>query len=179
MCLVVCQNLLHLPRHQRFFVLLPCDLAGLVRVQKQVDHVLVPGLTGGLPEEDEFAQQRGTAQGVYAIELPIGPPAVMPQDGIPFGWNPVSLDHFSSPLGVDAIPSVSRCGDRMQPMQLSRDPQTRFVGMRHRRFNQGLGNLADRGQKQFARLIHPGQQGGRGTLKMKQVGDQLRSAAVR
>ena len=50
----------------------------------------------------------------------------------------------------------------MQPMQLSRDPQTRFVGMRHRRFDQGLGHLGGRGMKPFARLIHPCQHGWQG-----------------
>ena len=114
--LVVCQNLLHSPRCQCFFVLLPCGLTGLVRVHKQVDHVLVPGLTGGLQEEDEFAQQVGVAQGVHTIEWPVGLPAVMYQDGNPFGQNSVSLDRLPATLGVDALPSVSRGGDCMQPM---------------------------------------------------------------
>lgn len=115
---------------------------------------------------------------MHAIELPVGLPAVMHQDSNPFGQNPLSFDCFHPAPGVDAVPSVGVGRDRMQPMQFSRDPQTRFVGMGHWRLGQGLGNPVDRGLKQVARLIHPRQQGGRGNLEMEQVGDQLRSASI-
>ena len=89
-----------------------CGLTGFVRVQKQVDHALVPGLTGALQEKDEFAQQVGITQAMHLIELPVRLPAVMHQDGNPFGQNPVSLDRFPPTPGVDAVPRVGRCGDR-------------------------------------------------------------------
>jgi hypothetical protein len=128
---------------------------------------------------DEFAQQVGIAQRVLALKLPIGRPAIVHQNGQPFGQNSLRFDRFHPASGVDAVPSRGAAYHGRQPMQLSHDPQTRFIGMSHRRQDQGLGNPVYRGFKQVARLSHPREQGRWGNFERVQVVDQLRGAPVR
>ena len=95
-------------------------------------------MTGALQEKDEFAQQVGITQAMHLIELPVRLPAVMHQDGNPFGQNPVSLDRFPATPGVD--PYHVWVGGVTAANATFPDPQTRFVGMRHRRFVRSRSN---------------------------------------
>ena len=105
---------------------------GLGRAQ-QLDHLLWPGLPGGLGQKYQFAQMMSVAQRVRTGVVLVRRPAVMHGYACEPRQDPeVIHDRLAAPV-VRPIPT-KRCGHRrMQPAPPPAHPLAGFIKVRHRR----------------------------------------------
>ncbi len=100
-------------------------------VQQMVDHGLGPRLVLLLPQEDQFAQEMGVAEGVAAVVRQVGVPEIVNGAAPEAGQDAGGVHGLAPASCVREIPGEPAGRDGVQPVQTARGPHAGFVEAHH------------------------------------------------